>query len=441
MCQTRLPILLALLMAPLFVLAEDEGEEEEKLLFENLTAEVGRGFGDTWNRYAFSMAEFNGQVYAGTWNVQFDYPQLLAAIQGGGLTGIDNPLEAIGILASEGGEIWRHEGGQLWERMLKASSDHSGFRKMLVYNGRLYAGTVNSANGAAIFASANGADWENISGGPTDNPANISIRALLVFQGSLYVGTENNETGGELWAYEDFTNTWTHKHTFIDDASVAELIVYNDRLYLGTWDFTDSFQFFGSYDGSVFFNLTPTFPNSENLSNLGVMKLIEYRDDLYLGTVNYRDGFTLLRTRDPDTPGGWEVITSDGLGDRSNAYTWAMVVWDETLYLGTFNSGLFSGLLAPLPFPLDGRAQLLASTDGVNWRTIVDDGFGVPFTYGIRNMIVSGDRLLIGTASNFFVPDTSTSLYTAIGLSGGLPTTIGEPFIGTQVWASALEAD
>ena len=436
----RVGVLVTSLIMPLVGHAGDEHQEAEKLLFENLTIDVGRGFGDTWNRYAFSMAEFNGQVYTGTWNVQFDYPRLFAAIQEGGLPGSGNPLEAIGLLASEGGEIWRHEGGQRWQRMLKASSENSGFRKMLVYNGRLYAGTVNSTNGAALFASADGTDWEVVSGGPTDNPANISIRALVVYQGSVYVGTENNQTGAELWAYDDFTNVWTHKQTFTDDASVAELIVYNDKLYLGTWDFTDSFQFFGSEDGFAFTNLTPTFPNSENLSNLGVMKLIAYGGQLYLGTVNYRDGFTLLRTHDPDVPDGWEVITTDGLGDRSNAYAWAMVVWDETLYLGTFNDGLFGGLLAPVPVPLDGRAQLWASEDGVNWAAVVEDGFGAPFTYGIRNMLVSDRRLFVGTASNFFVPDLATSLYTSIGMSGGVPAA-RKLFIGTQVWASASEAD
>lgn len=56
-------------------------------------------------------------------------------------------------------------------------------------------------------------------------------------------------------------------------------------------------------------------------------------------------------------------------------------------------------------------------------------------------MLVSGGWLYVGTASNFFVPDTSTSLHTSIGLFGGLPTAPGGPFIGTQVWASAFEDD
>ena len=45
---------------------------------ESCYKEPGRGFGDTWNRYAFSVAEFNGQVYTSNWKVQFDYPRPMA---------------------------------------------------------------------------------------------------------------------------------------------------------------------------------------------------------------------------------------------------------------------------------------------------------------------------------------------------------------------------
>lgn len=41
---------------------------------------------------------------------------------------------------------------------------------------------------------------------------------------------------------------------------------------------------------------------------------------------------------------------------------------------------------------------------------MVDDGFGSPFTYGIRSMIVDAEgRLVCGTASNFFIVDLLNS--------------------------------
>jgi hypothetical protein len=81
------------------------------------------------------------------------------------------------------------------------------------------------------------------------------------------------------------------------------------------------------------------------------------------------------------------------------------------MYIGTFNHGLAGGQYAPLPIPLDGRAKLLASADGETWETVVDDGFGSKFTYGIRSMIIDADgRLVCGTASSFFMVDLCAEL-------------------------------
>lgn len=454
------------------------------LPFENLTADIGRGFGDSWNRYAFSMEEDDGHVYVGTWNLQFDYPKLIAAIRNGSIGGAfgsgGNPLEGIGFLASEGAEIWRHDGGQNWTQVAKSSQDNTGFRKMIKYKGKLYAGTANSENGAQLWVKTDnsvlptGEEWSQV---PWigESPDNNSIRALATYTDDsgkeyLYMGTENNKTGGELWAYDG--SSWTLKEKF-PDQSVSEINIFKDKngdekMYVGTWNFTldlsgqptDTFQFYTSPDGDAFDNVKPEFAGRENLSNLGVMKLIEYEGKLYLGTVNYADGFTLLSSDDPSNPDSWQVLTTDGFGDSDNAYVWSAAV-DDMLMLGTFNSGLSGGVysdLLPL-LPMDGRAQLLTTTDGENFDRLVDDGFGEPFTYGFRSLLVSDDgRLFVGTASNFFIPDFGSSLYAPywaffnqmIGdlpfgadlpveqiemLLAGLFNADG-PFIGTQVWAS-----
>ena len=331
------------------------------LPFENLTEDIGRGFGDNWNRYAWSMEEFNGDVYVGTWSVQFDWPGLIESLMSGDFDlGSGNPLEGIGILESRGGEIWKHEGGQNWTKVYKAGESDAGFRKMLEYNGNLYAGTANSEEGTNLYSSSGGATWTPLAGGPLDNADNNSIRTMMVCDGKLFVGTENNATGGELWAYNDNGSNWEQKGAgqFGGDPAVGQVATFNDKLYVGTWNFTDNFKLFMSVDGGDnFTDVTPNFAGSSDLMNLGVMKLVEFQGQFYLGTVNYLNGFTLLRASDPSNPSGWEVISTNGLGDPSNAYTWSMEVFDNTLYMGTFNSGLFGGIYDPLPIPLDGRAQ------------------------------------------------------------------------------------
>lgn len=386
----------------LFIIATSAFSSPQNLNFTNLTADIGRGFGDNMNRYAWSMTEFKGDIYVGTWNVQLDYPAIISAVQSGqiDLGNIGNPLEGIGFMQSKGGEIWRYNGGQSWTQVHKTIPENTGFRIMAEYNGVLYAGSANSTTGTNLLRSTNGTTWTSVYGGPTANPDNNSIRTLTQFNGKLYVGTENNKTGGELWAFDGAN--WAHKTT-VSDPSVAELQVYNNKLYLGTWNFNDKYHFYESSNGADFNNVTPVFSGSSQLANIGVMKLTEFKGTFYLGTVNYRDGFTLLSTKNPSDPNGWKVITIDGLGDKSNAYSWSLQEYQGKLYLGTFNDGLYGGMYGELP--LDGRAQLWCTEDGNVWEQIVDDGFGSAFNYGFRTMAVSDDRLFVGTASNFLIFD------------------------------------
>lgn len=428
------------------------GASGAPVAFENLTQDIGRGFGDNWNRYAWSMQEFDGDVYVGTWSAQLDYAAILKDIGKGEITdaSFGNVLTGIKYIKSTGGEIWRYTDDQTWERVLDASKKDTGFREMVEYNGKLYAGTQNS-QGTNLYCSSDGGNWIPLDGGPMGNKDNISIRTMLEYNGKLYVGTENNVTGGELWTYDGLNWTQQGVGQFDGDASVAELAVHDGDLYVGTWDFSNSYKLFKSdAGGDNFSDVTPVFQGSSELSNLGVMMLQEFNDEFYLGTVNYTDGFTLLRTPDPADPEGWDVITTDGLGDPSNAYAWSSVVWNDELYLGTFNDGLYGGIYDPLPVPLDGRAQLWRSSDGLQWSEVVDDGFGSAFNYGIRTMTVADDRLFVGTASNFLIPDPATlNANTLRTLMGGdlegidlsyLRTCLSSiptgNWIGTEVWAS-----
>jgi hypothetical protein len=459
--------------------------------FDDLTSDIGRGFGDNQNRYAFSMRTFRDELFVGTWNVQFDYPALIAAIKDGSLDlSGGNILEQIGFLSTEGAQIWRYLGTKEWAKVYDFAetgnpSDlhNSGVRQMRRFGDHLYAGTVNAAAGASMLKTADGTTWAAVSGGPLNNPDNISIRTMVEHDGFLYVGFENNATGGELWRL-DHADRWTDVASFPDDSSVAEVAVFDGEVYVGTWDFTDSYKFYrvDTEPGAGFgdtIDLTPTDPALEGLSNLGVMKLIEDKNGyLYLGTVNYADGFTLLRTRDPGSPTRWEVMTTNGFGNPDNAYAWAMIE-AGTLLLGTFNSGLTGGVLGP-SVPLDGRAQLWylddqgdLAHDNDEWVQILDDGFGARFVYGIRNMEVFDGYLALGTASNFFIPDPNSALYEGVlaglddllgaldedpelrlainqylsgfGFEGGLQELLlghGGPtnFIGTQIWATRITA-
>lgn len=449
-------LFIGFLVFPLVFPATANAYEPSDLLpFVNLTEDTGRGFGDPMNRYSWSMEEFQGDVFVGTWSAEFNPLKLGDLLTGGGPTG-GGVLGFTAILDSTGGEIWRYDlDTDNWHQVVDAGEEDIGFRSMTKYNGKLFAGTANYTNGNKILYSADGESWTPLAGGPTADPLNTSIRTFAVQDGKLFVGTENS-TGGELWSYSDAGGgSWALENKFSDPA-VGELNVFNGKLYAGTWNFDEtSFDLF-SMDGPGTFNdITPVFPGSGSLNNLGVMTLEGFQGQLYLGTVNYLDGFTLLRASDPANPSAWEVLSTNGFqnlgppGSMSNAYVWSMVGLGDALYLGTFNDGLYDGVYDPLPIPLDGRGQIWYTKDGVNFLPLVDDGFD-QFNYGIRTMVVADNRLFAGTASNFFLPsdlDVVQGLLAGLfdkgwiseehyALISGLLAQVGPLDIGTQVWAS-----
>ena len=380
--------------------------------FENVTSDIGRGFGSSYNRYSWSMSGFNDDLYVGTWNSQIDVPEIVAGVLdgsisfGGGLGG--DVLDLTGnFLDSKGGEIWRHRPSTgEWTQVFDAPTDSEiGYRKMIEHDGALFAGSVDYQNGGRILTSTDGVSWSQVAGGPASNPANKSIRAMHSHGGKLYVGTENDSEGAELWTWDGASWEMVEKFT---DGSVAELNTHKGKLYVGTWNFdglTDGkFQLYNSGNGTDFDNVTPVFPGSDALANVGVMQVQNIGGELVLTTVNYRDGFTLLKSNNAENPGDWQVVSVDGLGDPDNKYGWSSVVIDGVMYLGTFNAGIQGGQYAPLPIPLDGRGQIFQSTDGVNWDLVVDDGFD-KFNYGIRTMTELDGKLYAGTASNMLAFD------------------------------------
>ena len=401
-----------ILIVTLLLLPLNAEVTADYLKFENETENIGRGFGSTFNRYAWSMNFFKGRLYVGTWNVGLDYLGLYNLLNSGQLDKNSN------ITTEHDAQIWCQEPDGKWNMVRKADDKHtSGFRKMIVYKEKLYVGSLNTKNGCVILRTADGNNWQKLSGGPLENKQNTSIRTFAIHDDQLYVGTQNSK-GGELWSYtaDDDAGTWTIVHKFGKSTiCISELAVFNDNLYVGTWasQFEASLSTYKLYvkkSGSSLDDVTPKFRGSRFLVNLGVMKLIEYKGELYLGTTNIVSGFTLLRSSTPDNRRSWKVITTRGMGDWSNAYCWSMVEYKNKLYLGTFNTGLASGAFGVLPDVHNGSAQLFSSYDGLKWTLEMDDGFDAPFTYGIRNMVASGEKLYLGTAANVVIPDPGSTM-------------------------------
>ncbi len=78
----------------------------------------------------------------------------------------------------------------------------------------------------------------------------------------------------------------------------------------------------------------------------------------------------------------FQQINHPGFTDDLNRYAWSMVVFNEELYVGTWNMRT-SSIRHP-----DSGAQVFRYLDGTEWEQVVDGGLGNDTNNGLRSMIV-----------------------------------------------------
>jgi hypothetical protein len=351
------------------------------------------GFGDFWNHYAWAMATFGPHLYVGTMNVE------LWAGQGVAVAEADRVI-------SKGTEIWRYD-GESWEQVVdngfKGAPENLGTRNLFVYDGMLYAGTVNYTEGCEMWRTGDGTSWEQVMQGGFGKQSTGSVRGMAEYGGLLYVGVENIREGGELYAWDG--TSWTQiADRGIDNPlniSMADLVPWNDLLYVFTWN-PLGFEAY-SFDGIQFERLigfgAPKPPGLGQLTNMAVLGTSVYRDRFYLGTANFLFGADLFRSDDGQE---WEQLVDNGFDDPRQAYIWRMKPYRGDLYMGTWTEGHL-----PLPFREGGRLYRLDPEENIEELVgpgglLMDAGFGDGQNYGIRTMTVFQEKLFLGTGQCFF---------------------------------------
>lgn len=424
----------------IYVYDPETGEMSE------LTADVGAGFGDAANKYAWSgyMYDGNGdgvdELYVGTWNVQPDVPGTLNAVLRAEATGGASLLlegasmeDYAAPLKSDGGEVWQYDfTTETWTVVLDSSHEglddgDTGFREIKEYNGKLYASTATPANlsdnTTTIFVSEDGVTWTELEGGPLDpETGNNSIRTMSVVEDPegnevLIMGTSNYEADAEIWTYSD-DGTWTYVASMEADTISDFFVDENGDIYVTTWSDYEMHKVDLSQAGTdgALTDVTPDYSETAGPeTELGIIEITYFEGYYYVGSANY-SGTSLIRTQTLNDPDSWEVITTDGfqtygddqatpalaeefaeLGVETVGYTWQMYELDGYLYVGTFTSGTL---------------VMLRSDNGTDWE-VVDVDFAEE-DYGIRTMIpvaldengmpTDGDPnvMIIGTASPFY---------------------------------------
>jgi len=121
--------------------------------------------------------------------------------------------------------------------------------------------------------------------------------------------------------------------------------------------------------------------------NLAVTALASFGGWLYAGTWNSGGNGAQLWRADSS----WAAVTTDGFGDPTNYRINHLVEFQGHLYAGTANWD------STIQNTLGG--QIWRSSDGLNWTTVISQGFGDPTNGDIFRLAVFSDTLYASTWS------------------------------------------
>lgn len=382
------------------------------------------GFGDPQNNYAWSVAEFNGDLYVGTGrNIPYFVAQAMKA------RGVFPANWTLSFLTSPSGspppplilpnhtppsredviawsndmrgEIWSYHEGS-WSRVHQASTfinpsngytypEGIGYRAMATFSDKngteaIYAGVGFGFGRVLILQSTDGEHWVAIN---TSSIPSRDTRAMIAHNGKLYVGT-----GEGIFATDSPSpneDTWVR----VADFQTASLASFNGYLYAGTGNpigpsETNGFEVWRSTKDS------PESPDdwqkvvsggAGDAWNVLAGTMREFDGDLYVGSMNLPfgtgtegvKGFDLVRV---DTKDKWELMVGNyqpklptdprgpplsgwpsGYANPFNLYAWSIEEYHDDLYVGSFDIFSFARFIDEVPGGYEVLGSALASIE------------------------------------------------------------------------------
>ncbi len=315
------------------------------------------------NLSTFSMAEYNGSLYAGTFNDvtgcqvwRFDGPDAADWTK----VSTDGFGDANNIMATHmavykgllyvgtgngitGAEVWSFDGTN-W---LQVNTDGFGDANnnsaayLIDFGGMLLVGSgkdgyfSGSTAQARIFA-YNGTTWTQANTDGFGEATNQICRSMAVLGGQLYAGTQNKTTGCEVWRFDgptaaDWTKVANAGLLNVDNVDARSLAVYNNYLYLGVANSADGTSIF-RYDGPD--NWTRVDPGTWVADATRVM--LPYGGELYVALGDDDTGCEVWAYDGT----AWDQRGENGFGDIvNNQAIHSMVIYSGYLWAGVGNSG------------------------------------------------------------------------------------------------------
>jgi hypothetical protein len=318
------------------------------------TRVVKDGFWGSSNDTIWSLAEYKGQLYAGTRN-----PTL-------------------------GAQVWRTFNGATWSQVQSGGmgdTHNTSIPSMKAFPDYLYLGTENQADGGEVWRT-NGASWLQVNANGFGNPKNTTIWSMAGgYWGPpsfpLYLGTLNETYGANVYEY---TTLWTPRnYTGLGDVNNTTItsMVYSDGTYVGTWNQSTGGQVWRYRPNPD--TWTPLNTNGfGDPNNWSARSMAVFRNALFVGTFNAVDGAEVW-----SFDSGWIPLADHGFGDSHNVGISTLFGYGEYLYAGTENTST--------------GTEIWRTKDGLNWEQVNSDGFGTPNNGEAASMAGFGPYLFVGT--------------------------------------------
>src|SRR5690606_33067806 len=123
--------------------------------------------------------------------------------------------------------------------------------------------------------------------------------------------------------------------------------------------------------------------------------------------INPDDSWDVVMGGERETPFGWKFPISGfmpGFGNFFNGHIWRMVVFDNQLFVGTFDASTIQKDhpdRGPNLRPVMGF-DLYRSVNGRDFIPVTRTGFGDRFNFGVRSMEATPYGMFLGTANYYY---------------------------------------
>ena len=339
------------------------------------------GFGDMTNGNIHTLAGYNGQLYAGTYN--------------------DN-----------GAQMWRMSPGGPWTQAVSpgfGDVNTIGINHLVSFNSQLYAGARNDVDGALIYRSTNGSVWSPVVSDGLTDPGNFGAYRIAVFNGQIYAGTGNWTTpGGQIWrSLNGNAGTWgvvvSNGFDDPDNYIMRSSEIHNGYLYFGTQNI-DTTTVSSTNGGIVIRSNTGNSGSWTKVINNGfgdtnnyvISGLTSFNGYLYASTGSwFWDGIQVWRCQVCASQSDWQLVVDNGFGNPDNWGFSTLQTFDGMLYLVIGNG-------------MTGMEVWRSSTgNSGDWTQISSKGFGDSendYPY-YNNVTEFNGNLYIGTENNAHGPE------------------------------------